>query len=404
MESKLASYSKTLKKLKDNHPSYLGWYYFPNYSYPMLVDIFYVGKKTIKAGGTYHTFRIVSIDDKELVDTVIVRKEDKHELVMLYDLHVTSIYSMSKATVLTSLKSKKSNLLIQKNDIEKEIKHLTKLETAILEDDSEKSVKTCLLVIQGTSANAVFVTSVVKGLKVEKGYHRVDVLVGYPYMKQCLLLHPCIDRVWCSDPYTLTPKTSELKLLTIYPFDESYYDTIVNMNPYGHKGSIKDVYQNMFGLTKNAYDMRIDVPNDFVNYALSNNKSVKIGFDKRVDTNLIENLKQRFPTFMFRGFDSFDNLYEGGYEYDKVLKFNLTLGKMVTFDYIIGEPSDMLIVASCLGIKTITIKTSTNTYIERYGKDNVPTKLFPKGNHLTVPKENIEKKLVEMFATIENVS
>lgn len=394
MKSKLTSFPKLLKRFKEDHPIYLGWFYFPNYSYPMLTNVHYVGKKTFKNLGTYHTFRLVSYEDKELVETVVVKKPNKTDLVYMYDLGMSSIYSFSKTLVLSNIKSKKSNLKIQKNSIEKEIRHLDKLEQAILEDDSTKSTKTCLLIVHGTCANAVFVTSVVQGLKVEQGFHRVDILLGYPYMKQCLLMHPCIDKIWVSNPYTLTPNTSELYLRTVFPFDESYYDRVVDMKPIKSR-NLYNTYMDKFGLTKKVYDIGTNVPSNFVNYGLSRTKDVKIGYASNI---CIDELKEKFPHFVFVEFDTFDDLYQGEYEFSKVLSFNLTLGKLVAMDYVIGELCDMLIVASSLGTKTITIKTESNIYIERYGKENTPIKLFPNNGHLIV---NNLKKLEELFATIE---
>ena len=394
MESKLTSHPKLLKRYKEDHSIYLGWFYFPNYSFPMLTNVHYVGKKTFKNLGTYHTFRLVAYEDKELVETVIVKKHNKTDLVYMYELGMSTIYSFSKSKTLTTLQSKKSNLRIQKNSIEKEIKHLEKLEQAILEDDSEKAVKTCLLIVHGTCANAVFVTSVVQGLKIEQGFHRVDVLLGYPYMKQCLSMHPCIDKIWVSDPYTLTPKTSELYLRTIFPFDESYYDRVVDMKPVKSK-NLYNTYMEKFNLTKKVYDIGTHVPSDFINYALSRTQGVKIGYANNI---CIDELKEKFPQFIFVEFDTFDDLYQGEYDFSKVMSFNLALGKLSTMDYVIGELCDMLLVASTLGRKTITIKSESNSYIERYGKENVPNKFFPNNGHLIV---NNIKKLEELFATIE---
>lgn len=397
-ESKLKSFPKLLRKVNDNHPVYMGWFYFPNYSYPMLSNIYYTSKKSFKDIGIYHTFRIVSLEDATLVETVIIKKDNKYDLVYMYDIGVSTIYSFAKSNKLSSLKSKRSNLKIQKTSIENEISHLNKLEQAILLDDTTKSTKTCLLIVHGTCANVIFITSVIKALKVEQGFHRVDILLGFPYMKQCLTMHPCADKIWVSNPYTMTPKTSELFLRTIFPFDESYYDRVIDLKPSGDRIS----YLSDLNLLRNGYDMKINVPSDFVNFNLVRNKKVKIGYtDITLSGDVVKSLKTKFPNFIFIKFDTFDNLYEKEYQYKEVLDFNLTLGKLVSMDYVVSRPCDMLIVCASLGTKTIKVSTSDNIHIERYGKLNSPSKLFKKSGHLEINDTNIEDDLVEMFATIE---
>lgn len=368
-----------------------GWYYFDETTKAQLADVTYLGLKVVKGDGTYHRFKIESLD-KKYVDEKCIWRRNSNDRVSLIDLNINPSKKHARKEKLDSLKK----LISEKN---KQIKSLTTQRDYyksymdnLIENNFDEVNKSALVVVTGWLGDAFFASSIAEQLKLQLEYARVDYLIGFPQTKLMLQNNIFIDTVYVYPTQTPYPNPETLLHYS------KYHDVFVlPVNDLSELPTIK--YQKHCGIKYPVPQFNCSIPHYFIS-SLPKDKTI-IGVSstwKDYNENyrdvdyIIDELSSKHPDLVFIKLGNNVSQFEGASQ-DNVLKFYSMLADMKSCEYVIGCEGGMLNFASSLGVKTICATDFTNALFGMNGKMYqyadwekriTPRAFFPNKGHINL--------------------